>query len=123
MSGVRPVSPPGAPLEPDFATHGLIPAVAQDAGSAEVLMLAWMDREAWEATLRTGYAHYHSRSRDRLWKKGETSGNVQQVVEIRLDCDEDAVLLRVRQTGPACHTGNRSCFYRSVESSGSGSGS
>jgi phosphoribosyl-AMP cyclohydrolase len=75
-------------------------------------MIAWMDREAWEKTLETGFAHYHSRSRDRLWKKGETSGHVQRVREIRVDCDEDAVLMLVHQTGPACHTGNRTCFYR-----------
>lgn len=75
-------------------------------------MLAWMDREAWDATVRTGYGHYHSRSRGRLWKKGETSGHLQRVVEVRVDCDQDAVLLKVEQTGPACHTGNRSCFYR-----------
>ncbi len=99
-------------VEPDFGRSPLVAAIAQDAGTREVLMLAWMDREAWELTLATGYAHYHSRSRDRLWKKGETSGNVQRVLEIRVDCDEDAVLLIVEQTGPACHTGERSCFYR-----------
>lgn len=99
-------------LAPDFDRTPLVAAIAQDANTEEVLMLAWMDREAWEKTVQTGYAHYHSRSRDRLWKKGETSGHVQRVVEARVDCDEDAVLLRVEQTGPACHTGNRSCFYR-----------
>jgi phosphoribosyl-AMP cyclohydrolase len=98
--------------EPDFSRADLLPAIAQDAESGEVLMLAWMDREAWDATNETGYAHYHSRSRGRLWKKGETSGHVQRIVEIRVDCDEDAILLRVAQTGPACHTGNQSCFYR-----------
>jgi phosphoribosyl-AMP cyclohydrolase / phosphoribosyl-ATP pyrophosphohydrolase len=108
-------------LVPDFHKQALIPAVVQDAESLEVLMLAYMDREAWEATLSTGFGHYHSRSRDSLWKKGETSGHVQEVVEIRLDCDEDTILLRVRQTGPACHTGNRSCFYRVVSSPESGS--
>ena len=110
------------PLDPNFEEHPLIPAVAQDDRTGEILMLAYMDREAWEATLGTGYAHYHSRSRDVLWKKGESSGNVQRIVEIRIDCDEDAVLLRVEQTGPACHTGNRSCFYRRVEVSESGNG-
>ena len=83
-------------------------------------MVAYMDPEAWNMTLQTGFAHYHSRSRNRLWKKGETSGHVQDVVEIRLDCDEDAILLKVNQTGPACHTGKRSCFYRVVESSSDG---
>jgi phosphoribosyl-AMP cyclohydrolase len=100
--------------EPDFDATALIPTVTQDAESGDVLMLAYMDRESWDETLRTGYAHYHSRERDKLWRKGETSGNVQLVVEIRVDCDRDAVLLRVNQTGPACHTGNRSCFFRSV---------
>ena len=98
--------------EPDFHRSPLVAAIAQDARNLEVLMIAWMDREAWEKTLETGYAHYHSRSRGRLWKKGETSGHVQKVREIRVDCDEDAVLLLVDQTGPACHTGNRTCFYR-----------
>jgi len=92
---------------------GLVVAVAQDAATREVLMTAFMDAEAWEKTVETGYAHYHSRSRKTLWKKGETSGNVQQVREIRIDCDQDAVLLLVNQIGgAACHTGNRSCFHR-----------
>ena len=99
-------------LEPDFDRAPLVAAIAQDATTRDVLMIAWMDREAWEKTVETGYAHYHSRSRDRLWKKGETSGHVQRVREIRVDCDEDAVLMLVDQTGPACHTGNRTCFYR-----------
>ena len=103
----------GSPLAPDFDRVPLIATVAQDAASREVLMVAWMDREAWEATLLTGYAHYHSRSRNTLWKKGETSGHVQLVREIRVDCDADAVLLIVDQHGPACHTGERTCFYRS----------
>lgn len=102
-------------VEPDFDRTGLVAAIAQDADTRDVLMLAWMDREAWERTIATGYAHYHSRSRDRLWKKGETSGNVQRVLEIRVDCDEDAVLLLVDQTGPACHTGEHSCFYRASQ--------
>jgi phosphoribosyl-AMP cyclohydrolase / phosphoribosyl-ATP pyrophosphohydrolase len=101
---------------PDFSKQSLIPAVVQDAESLDVLMVAYMDQEAWEATINTGFGHYHSRSRDSLWKKGETSGHVQEVVEIRLDCDEDTILLKVKQTGPACHTGNRSCFYRAVSS-------
>jgi len=110
-------SAPGGPeLAPDFGRNPLVPAVVQDSETLEVLMVAFMDREAWDATLRTRYAHYHSRSRGRLWKKGETSGHVQEIVEIRIDCDEDTVLLKVRQTGPACHTGNRSCFYRVADS-------
>jgi len=98
-----------------FDDRGLLPVIAQDAASGEVLMLAYADREAVQATLATAQAHYHSRSRDETWRKGETSGNVQKVVEVRYDCDEDALLYRVEQTGPACHTGHRSCFYRGVE--------
>ncbi len=95
---------------------GLVPAIAQDAATGEVLMLAYMNAEALRETLRTGRACYFSRSRNRLWRKGEESGNVQQVVEIRIDCDQDAVLLKVNQIGgAACHTGYRSCFYRRVE--------
>jgi phosphoribosyl-AMP cyclohydrolase len=101
-------------IEPDFSRAPLIPVVAQDADSGEVLMLAYIDKEAWTQTLATGFAHYHSRSRQQLWKKGESSGHVQRIAEIRVDCDEDAVLYRVHQTGPACHTGNRTCFYRVV---------
>ncbi len=100
------------PVEPDFAANTLVAAIAQDATSKEVLMIAWMDRDAWLKTIETGFAHYHSRSRNRLWKKGETSGHVQRVIAISVDCDADAVLLTVDQTGPACHTGNRSCFHR-----------
>lgn len=110
----REMMQPGGARAPDFDRTPLVAAVAVDRIGGEVLMLAWMDREAWEATLATGYAHYHSRSRNALWKKGETSGHVQRVAEIRLDCDDDAVILVVDQTGPACHTGNRSCFYRTV---------
>lgn len=101
---------------PDFdKAGGLVPAIAQDADSGEVLMLAWMNPEAWEETLRSGRAVYYSRSRKRLWRKGEESGHVQEVVEIRLDCDTDTVLLKVRQIGgAACHEGYKSCFYRAV---------
>jgi phosphoribosyl-AMP cyclohydrolase len=95
--------------EPDFS-KGLVPAVVQDASTGEVLMLAYMDAEAWEQTRETGRAWFHSRTRG-LWEKGSTSGNVMEVVELRLDCDLDAVLLRVRPHGPACHTGARSCFF------------
>ena len=93
---------------PDFS-RGLVPAIAQDAETGEVLMVAYQDEEAWERTLATGRAWFHSRRRG-LWEKGGTSGNHLDVVEVRLDCDRDAVLLRVRPAGPACHTGARSCF-------------
>jgi phosphoribosyl-AMP cyclohydrolase len=100
---------------------GLVPAVAQDAGSGEVLTLAWMNREALERTVATGEATYWSRSRAALWRKGETSGHVQEVVEVRMDCDADAVLLRVKSVaGIACHTGRRRCFYRRLEGAGPG---
>jgi phosphoribosyl-AMP cyclohydrolase / phosphoribosyl-ATP pyrophosphohydrolase len=99
----------------NFDEAGLVPVVAQDATTGELLMLAYADRDALEATLRSGYAHYWSRSRQSLWKKGETSGNSQELVELRVDCDGDAVLYRVRQSGPACHTGETTCFYRSIE--------
>src|SRR5205814_3661300 len=94
---------------------GLVPAVAQDADTGEVLMLAWMNREAFEETLRTGRAVYFSRSRGRLWRKGEESGHVQEVREVYVDCDADTVLLKVRQIGgAACHEGYPSCFFRRV---------
>jgi phosphoribosyl-ATP pyrophosphohydrolase/phosphoribosyl-AMP cyclohydrolase len=93
-----------------FAADGLVAAVVQDADDGRVLMVAWQDAEAIEATLRTGEAHFHSRSRGRLWKKGETSGNTLAVVAMELDCDGDAVLIRARPAGPTCHTGARSCF-------------
>lgn len=96
-----------------FSPEGLVPVVAQEVRSGAVLMLAWADREALDATLASGLAHYHSRKRGSLWQKGETSGNVQSVKEIRIDCDADAVLYLVEQTGPACHTGSETCF-RSV---------
>ena len=95
---------------------GLVPAIAQDAATGQVLMLAWMNREAYEETLRTGRACYYSRSRGRLWRKGEESGNVQEVREVYLDCDADTVLLKVHQVGDAaCHEGYASCFFRRVE--------
>jgi len=93
---------------------GLVPAVVQQHDSGLVLMLAWMNRAAVEATLATGEAHYYSRSRQAQWRKGESSGQVQQVREIRLDCDGDALLLLVRQVGVACHTGRRSCWFNTV---------
>jgi len=92
---------------------GLIPAVIQDAQTSEVLMVGFMNQEAWEKTLQTRKAHFFSRTRNRLWMKGETSGHVQEVERIIIDCDEDSVVLKVRQVGgSACHTGKRSCFYR-----------
>lgn len=101
-------------LAPKFDAKGLIAAVATDAQSGEVLMLAYMNEEALAQTLATGEAHYWSRSRQELWRKGATSGHTQRVVEIRVDCDQDALWLKVEQVGAACHTGQRSCFYRSV---------
>ena len=96
-----------------FTADGLIPAIAQDAASGEVLMLAWMNREALEQTIAQGLAHYYSRSRRKLWLKGEESGHFQKVLEVRVDCDGDVLLLKVRQAGgAACHTGHRSCFHR-----------
>lgn len=99
----------------DFDDAGLIPAIAQDADSGRVLMLAWMSREALMVTLKEGYACYYSRSRRTLWRKGETSGHVQRLKEMRFDCDGDAVLLMVEQTGPACHTNRPECFYLTVD--------
>jgi phosphoribosyl-AMP cyclohydrolase len=95
-----------------FNDDGLVPAIAQQHDTGEVLMLAWMSRDSLAATLRTGQVHYWSRSRRRLWRKGETSGHTQRLVELRVDCDGDTLLLRVDQTGPACHTGQRTCFFR-----------
>jgi phosphoribosyl-AMP cyclohydrolase len=105
---------------PSFGADGLVPAVVQDADSAQVLMLAHMNEQAWEATLRTGQAWFWSRSRGELWEKGATSGNRMTVVEVRLDCDDDSVLLRVHPAGPACHTGERSCFFTIVEARAGG---
>jgi len=102
----------------DFGDDGLVPAVAQDADSGEVLMLAYADREAVRRTVETDLAHYYSRSRDELWQKGATSGNTQAVEEVRIDCDGDAVLYRVDQSGGACHTGYRSCFHRRLTADG-----
>lgn len=103
-----------ADVDVDFGEDGLVPAVAQDADSGEVLMLAYVDREALDRTRETGRAHYYSRSRDELWEKGATSGNTQVVAEIRVDCDADSLLYLVEQSGGACHTGYRSCFYRTL---------
>jgi phosphoribosyl-AMP cyclohydrolase len=97
-----------------FGTDGLVPAIAQQHDSGEVLMMAWMDRDAVRATLSEGRAVYYSRSRKGLWRKGEESGQVQTLVEFRWDCDSDCVLLQVDQTGVACHTGRRNCFFQAV---------
>ena len=110
----------GEMLSPRFDANGLIAAVATHADTGEVLMFAWMNAEALAATLATSEAHYFSRSRGELWHKGATSGQVQQVVEARIDCDQDCVWLKVRPRGDggACHTGARSCFYRVIEDGG-----
>ena len=100
------------PFAPRFDAAGLVTAVAVDAATDAVLMLAHMDAEALAATRETGFAHFHSRSRGRLWMKGESSGHTLRVIEIRVDCDQDALVLRVEPAGPACHTGEPSCFYR-----------
>jgi phosphoribosyl-AMP cyclohydrolase len=95
--------------------NNLIQAIAQDAETKEVLMCAYMNKEALQKTIETGYAHYWSRSRKKLWKKGESSNHLQKIVEIRIDCDMDAILMLIKQEGGACHTGYRSCFYRTIE--------
>jgi len=105
----------GLKLQPRSDASGLVTCVATDAGTGEVLMVAHMNDEALRKTIATGEAWYFSRSRNSLWRKGETSGHVQRVVEMRLDCDQDAVWIRVEQSGAACHTGRRSCFYRRVD--------
>lgn len=102
-------------MEIKFDEKGLVPAIAQEARTGAVLMQAYMNQEAYDKTLKTGYAHYYSRSRKQLWKKGETSGNIQKVVSVSLDCDGDCVLLQVEQTGGACHTGEYSCFFNLVQ--------
>lgn len=95
-----------------FNEAGLVPAIAQDAETGRVLMMAWMNSEAFEQTVKTGRAHYYSRSRQKQWMKGESSGHVQKVIEMFLDCDGDTILLKIEQTGPACHTNRESCFYQ-----------
>lgn len=102
-----------------FTEDGLIPAIAQDAATGEILMMAWMNREALRMTVETKRATYWSRSRSKLWIKGEESGNIQEVHSMSIDCDADVILLKIRQVGDAaCHTGHRSCFYREVENNG-----
>jgi phosphoribosyl-AMP cyclohydrolase len=100
---------------PQWNADGLIPAIAQDIHDKEIKMMAWMNEEALRKTLETGIIHYWSRSRNALWKKGDESGNIQKLIEIRIDCDQDCLLLLVEQTGSACHTDRPSCFYRKLE--------
>ncbi|MCB2061060.1 MAG: phosphoribosyl-AMP cyclohydrolase [Novosphingobium sp.] len=116
MSDVSPADrEQGSAFLPRFDSQGLLTAIAVDSASREVLMVAFMDEEALAKTRETGLAHFHSRSRGRLWLKGETSGHFLHVEEIRVDCDQDALVLAVRPEGPACHTGERSCFYRRLD--------
>ena len=105
----------GLTFQPKFDSSGLVTCVATDAGTGDVLMVAHMNDEALRKTIASGDAWYFSRSRNALWRKGGTSGHTQRVVEMRLDCDQDAIWIRVEQTGAACHTGRRSCFYRKVD--------
>ncbi|MFM5948525.1 MAG: phosphoribosyl-AMP cyclohydrolase [Novosphingobium sp.] len=105
----------GALFMPKFDGQGLLTGVVVDSDSREVLMVAFLDSEALEKTIETGFAHFHSRSRGRLWKKGESSGHVLKVVELRVDCDQDALVMVCAPHGPACHTGAGSCFYRRLE--------
>jgi len=107
-----PATPAGAALDLRFGPDGLVPVIVQDADDGRVLMLAWMDAEALAATVETGEVHFHSRSRDRLWRKGETSGNVLRLVDLAVDCDGDALLVTADPAGPTCHRGTRSCFDR-----------
>ncbi len=98
--------------------QGLVPVIAQDAATGEILMLAYADKRAVELTMKTGKAHYYSRSRQTIWEKGATSGHIQEIVEIRVDCDNDAIIYKVNQKGGACHTGYYSCFYRVMDKNG-----
>ncbi|MBY6217792.1 phosphoribosyl-AMP cyclohydrolase [Qipengyuania aquimaris] len=115
MSDAKTMRESGSEFMPKFDDKGLLTAVVLDADSSQVLMVAFMDEEALEATLESGEAHFHSRSRGKLWKKGETSGNVLTVEEVLVDCDQDALVLKCRPKGPTCHTGARSCFYRRLD--------
>ena len=110
----------GSQLSPKFDSNGLLSAVVCDASSGEVLVVAFMNQEAINLTLESGEVHFWSRSRQTLWKKGETSGNVLEVDEILIDCDQDALLIKARPQGPTCHTGATSCFYRRVATDGDG---
>ena len=112
----------GLTFKPKFDPSGLVTCVATDAGTGEVLMVAHMNDEALRRTIASGEAWYFSRSRNALWRKGETSGHTQRVLEMRIDCDQDAVWIRIKQSGAACHTGRRSCFYRAVSGGEGGPG-
>ncbi len=105
----------GSQINPKYDSNGLIAAVVTDDSSGDVLMVAFMNSEALRMTLETGVAHFYSRSRQALWKKGETSGNILNVVEVRIDCDQDALWVKAKPAGPTCHTGATSCFYRKIE--------
>ena len=109
------MSTPFDPATLTYNAQGLVPAIAQDAASGDVLMMAWMNAEAVARTLETGRVTYWSRSRQSFWIKGETSGHEQELVSLRVDCDRDCLLMQVNQTGPACHTGRRTCFYTEVQ--------
>lgn len=100
---------------PQWDAQGLIPAITQDIHDGQVKMMAWMNKAALQETLETGYVHYWSRSRQKIWKKGEESGHLQKLIEMRVDCDQDCLLLLIEQTGAACHTQRSSCFYRTVQ--------
>lgn len=108
----------GSQFLPRFDAQGLLTAIAVDSASKDILMVAFMDQEALDKTRETGKAHFHSRSRGRLWMKGESSGHVLDVEEILVDCDQDALVMMVKPAGPACHTGARSCFYRKLDANG-----
>lgn len=114
LSGINDIEE-GLAFQPKFDAAGLVTCVATDATTSEVLMVAHMNEEALRKTIASGEAWYYSRSRKSLWRKGETSGHVQRVVEMRMDCDQDAIWIRVEQSGAACHTGRRSCFYRRID--------
>lgn len=118
-AGLESLNPAALVAAVRFDADGLVPVIAQSRDTGEVLMLAYMNREALEETIATGRVCYWSRSRRKLWRKGETSGHTQRLVGIALDCDGDALLLQVEQVGPACHTGARSCFFRSIDPFGS----
>ncbi len=112
--GEKPEIEEGARFQPKFDDAGLIPCITQDVTTGEILMFAFMNAEALKETIRTGIAHYYSRSRRKLWKKGESSGHLQRIEEIRTDCDQDVVLIKVKPAGPACHVGYPTCFYRKL---------
>jgi len=103
------------PADLKYDANGLVPAIAQEAATGEVLMMAWMNKAALERTLATGKVTYFSRSRQELWEKGLTSGHTQKLVDLRIDCDRDCILMLIEQIGPACHTNRKSCFYRSIQ--------